>query len=103
MSRENPKCAIFEQLATVARPPGSAWRLEILELLAQTERSVGELAAVGSLTIANASQHLQQPYYQLSHENGGRAAQARLQNFPAQEVYPERKATGLPIEDSIVV
>jgi len=60
MSRQNPKCAIFEQLATVARPPGSAW-LEILELLAQTERSVGELAAVGSLTIANASQHLQQP------------------------------------------
>ncbi|MGH7916308.1 MAG: ArsR/SmtB family transcription factor [Candidatus Binataceae bacterium] len=39
---------------------GSARRLELLELLAQTERSVEQLAGLSGLTIANASQHLQQ-------------------------------------------
>ena len=60
MSSQNPKRAIFEHLANVARALGSARRLEFLELLAQSGRSVEELAALSSLTIANASQHLQQ-------------------------------------------
>jgi rhodanese-related sulfurtransferase/DNA-binding HxlR family transcriptional regulator len=60
MSSENPKRAMFEQFATVARAIGSAHRLELLELLAQTERSVEQLAGLSGLTIANASQHLQQ-------------------------------------------
>jgi DNA-binding transcriptional ArsR family regulator len=60
MSRQNPKLAIFEQFGAVARALGSANRLELLELVAQTERSVEELAALSGLTIANASQHLQQ-------------------------------------------
>jgi len=60
MSSQNPKRAIFEQLAAVSRALGSAHRLEILELLAQTERSVEELAGLTGLAIANASQHLQQ-------------------------------------------
>jgi rhodanese-related sulfurtransferase/predicted transcriptional regulator len=51
---------MFEQLAMVARALGSAHRLELLELLAQTERSVEELAGLTGLSIANASQHLQQ-------------------------------------------
>jgi ArsR family transcriptional regulator len=51
---------MFEHLAAVARSLGSAHRLELLELLAQTERSVEELANLSGLTIANASQHLQQ-------------------------------------------
>jgi len=51
---------MFEQFAAVARTIGSAQRLELLELLAQTERSVEELAGLSGLTIANASQHLQQ-------------------------------------------
>jgi rhodanese-related sulfurtransferase len=51
---------MFEHLAAVARSLGSAHRLELLELLAQTERSVEELAGLSGLTIANASQHLQQ-------------------------------------------
>jgi ArsR family transcriptional regulator len=50
---------MFEQLAGVARSLGSAHRIELLELLAQTERSVEELASLSGLTIANASQHLQ--------------------------------------------
>jgi rhodanese-related sulfurtransferase/DNA-binding transcriptional ArsR family regulator len=60
MSSQNPKRAMFEHLAGVARSLGSARRLELLELLAQTERSVEELAGLSGLTIANASQHLQQ-------------------------------------------
>src|SRR5215471_9888576 len=60
MSSANPKRAMFEHLAAVARTLGSAHRLELLELLAQTERSVEELAGLSGLTIANASQHLQQ-------------------------------------------
>ena len=60
MSSQNPKRAMFEHLAAVARAFGSAHRLELVELLAQTERSVEELADLSGLTIANASQHLQQ-------------------------------------------
>src|SRR5215471_16721733 len=60
MSSHDPERAMFEHLAAVARSLGSAHRLELLELLAQTERSVEELANLSGLTIANASQHLQQ-------------------------------------------
>jgi rhodanese-related sulfurtransferase/predicted transcriptional regulator len=60
MSSQNPKRAMFEQLAAVARTLGSAHRLELVELLAQTERSVEELARLTGLSIANTSQHLQQ-------------------------------------------
>ena len=60
MSSHNAKRAMFETFAAVARALGSAHRLELLELLAQTERSVDELAGLCGLTIANASQHLQQ-------------------------------------------
>jgi rhodanese-related sulfurtransferase/predicted transcriptional regulator len=60
MSSQNPKRTMLEHLAAVARSLGSAHRIELLELLAQTERSVDELAGLSGLTIANASQHLQQ-------------------------------------------
>jgi rhodanese-related sulfurtransferase len=60
MSSQNPKLAIFEHFAAVARSLGSAHRLELLELLAQTERSVEELAGLSGLSAANTSQHLQQ-------------------------------------------
>ena len=61
MSRnQEPKQALFEQLAVVARALGSAVRLEILDLLAQGERSVEELARVADLSVANTSKHLQQ-------------------------------------------
>jgi ArsR family transcriptional regulator len=51
---------MFENVAAIARTLGSAHRLELIELLAQTERSVEDLAGLSGLTIANASQHLQQ-------------------------------------------
>ena len=54
------KQALFTQFATVARALGHAHRLQLLEQLAQGERTVEALAASIDLSIANASQHLQQ-------------------------------------------
>ncbi len=59
MSRQSPKQALFAQFATVAKTLGHAHRLELLEQLAQGERSVEVLADRTGLSIANASQHLQ--------------------------------------------
>ena len=58
MSSRNPKAAVFAGFAEVAKALGHAHRLEILELLAQGERSVEALAERAGLSIANASQHL---------------------------------------------
>jgi rhodanese-related sulfurtransferase/biotin operon repressor len=60
MSSESPKRALFAQFAVVAKALAHAHRLEILEHLAQGERSVEVLADRAGLSIANASQHLQQ-------------------------------------------
>ena len=61
MSRKSgPKQALFEQLARVARALGSAARLELLDYLAQGERSVDSLAGISGLSVANTSKHLQQ-------------------------------------------
>jgi len=59
VSSTGPKQAIYESLAEVAQALGHAHRLELLEHLAQGERSVEELSARASLTFANASRHLQ--------------------------------------------
>lgn len=49
-----------EQFAAVAKALSHANRLELLELLAQGERSVEALANVAGFTVANTSRHLQQ-------------------------------------------
>ncbi|MCF3947948.1 metalloregulator ArsR/SmtB family transcription factor [Acidiphilium sp. AL] len=59
MSSLGPKQRIFASLADIAQAIGHAHRLEILEHLAQGERSVEDLAARIGLTIANTSRHLQ--------------------------------------------
>ncbi|MBG0792474.1 metalloregulator ArsR/SmtB family transcription factor [Methylocystis sp. H62] len=59
MSSQSPKQALFAQFALVAKTLGHAHRLELLEQLAQGERSVEVLAQKTGLSIANASQHLQ--------------------------------------------
>jgi ArsR family transcriptional regulator len=59
MSSKGPKQALFAQFATVARSLGHPARLELLEQLAQGERSVEILADKTGLSVANASQHLQ--------------------------------------------
>jgi ArsR family transcriptional regulator len=58
MSRVGPKQILYGQFAEVAKALGHAHRLEILELLAQYERSVETLAECAGLSVANASQHL---------------------------------------------
>ncbi|HEX5414602.1 MAG TPA: metalloregulator ArsR/SmtB family transcription factor [Chloroflexota bacterium] len=50
---------LFEQFARIGRALGNAHRIELLDVLAQGERPVEQLAAETDLTIANASQHLQ--------------------------------------------
>ena len=60
MSTSSPKLALFTLFAAVAKSLAHAHRLEILEQLAQGERSVEVLADRTGLSIANTSQHLQQ-------------------------------------------
>jgi rhodanese-related sulfurtransferase/DNA-binding transcriptional ArsR family regulator len=57
---KSPKLAIFEQFAEVAKTLGHAHRLDLLEHVAQGERSVETLAQRTGLSVANVSQHLQQ-------------------------------------------
>src|SRR5947207_3828359 len=60
MSRSSPKLTLFTQFAAVAKSLAHAHRLEILEQLAQGERSVEVVAQRTGLSVANTSQHLQQ-------------------------------------------
>ena len=53
------KDQLYEQFARVAKALANPRRLELIDLLAQGERTVEELAVEAGLTIANASQHLQ--------------------------------------------
>ncbi len=59
-SSENPKRLLFRQFAAIAKAVAHEHRLELLEALAQGERSVETLANRAGLSLANASQHLQQ-------------------------------------------
>jgi ArsR family transcriptional regulator len=60
LHKQSPKHQLFEQFAQVAKALSHAHKLELLELLAQGERSVEVLANVAGLTVANTSRHLQQ-------------------------------------------
>lgn len=58
VSSASPKQRLYAQFAVVARALGQGHRLEIVELLAQGERSVDDLARRAGLSVANASQTL---------------------------------------------
>ena len=60
MSSSNFKHDLFTQFAVVGKALSNGNRLELLEFLAQGERSVEDLATVSGLTVANTSRHLQQ-------------------------------------------
>lgn len=60
MSSESPKRLLFRQFAAIAKAVAHEHRLELLEAMAQGERSVEELAERTGLSLANASHHLQQ-------------------------------------------
>lgn len=55
----SPKREVFEQLARIGGALSSGVRLELLELVAQGERSVDQLSTLTGATVANVSQHLQ--------------------------------------------
>ena len=61
MKSSNPdhKTRLYEALGRVALALASASRLQILEFVAQGERSVDALAAMTGLSVANTSKHLQ--------------------------------------------
>jgi len=62
-SNANPrrefKDAAYGQLARIGRALASPKRLELLDLLCQTERTVESLAEEAGMSVANTSQHLQ--------------------------------------------
>lgn len=60
MSTQTFKRELFEQFARIGKALASGLRLEILDLLAQGERSVDSLAHALGQPVANVSQHLQQ-------------------------------------------
>jgi rhodanese-related sulfurtransferase/DNA-binding transcriptional ArsR family regulator len=59
MGSRAAKDALYDGLARVAKALGSGRRTEIVDLLAQGERSVEEIAREIGQSIANTSQHLQ--------------------------------------------
>lgn len=59
MSSSPIKLELLEQFSRIGKALSSPGRLELLELLAQSERRVDTLAALTGMTVANTSQHLQ--------------------------------------------
>lgn len=59
MGDVNLKSALFEQLARVGKGLANGKRLELLDLLAQSERTVDALASAAGLNLTTASAHLQ--------------------------------------------
>jgi len=54
------KDQLFEQFARVGRALANPHRLELIDLLAQGERSVEDLAREAAMSVANTSRHLQE-------------------------------------------
>src|SRR6195256_101498 len=59
MDTRDRKSALFEAIAVMGKAFASATRLELLDLLAQSPRTVEELARASGQSTANTSQHLQ--------------------------------------------
>ncbi len=59
MAVKDYKKSIFEQFARTGKAFSNAHRIELLEILAQGERTVEQLSQTAGLTVANTSQHLQ--------------------------------------------
>lgn len=59
MNKREFKDRVYIELATITKSMANPHRLEIIELLAQGEFSVEQIAEQTNLSVANASQHLQ--------------------------------------------
>ncbi len=53
------KVRLYDQLARISKAIASPHRLELVDLLAQGERTVEELARLSAMSVANTSRHLQ--------------------------------------------
>ena len=60
MSRNSFKHDLFAQFARIGKALSNANRLALVEFIAQGARSVEQLAKISGLSVANASQHLQE-------------------------------------------
>lgn len=58
MEDESPKAALYEGFAQVGKALGNPARIELLDLLAQGERGVEELAAAAGIRLSNTSAQL---------------------------------------------
>jgi rhodanese-related sulfurtransferase/DNA-binding MarR family transcriptional regulator len=58
-SHRDFKDPLFDQFARIGKAIANPHRLELIDLLAQGERRVEDLAGEAALSVANASQHLQ--------------------------------------------
>ncbi len=59
MTGREAKDVLYTQFSRIAKAASNPKRIELLELLAQTERSVEELAAAGGMDFSNTSAQLQ--------------------------------------------
>lgn len=59
MEEDDRRARVFDELAVVGKAFGSAKRLELVELLAQGERTVDALARAAGMGLSTASAHLQ--------------------------------------------
>jgi rhodanese-related sulfurtransferase/DNA-binding transcriptional ArsR family regulator len=59
MDKREFKDKVFSELAKISQALGNAKRLEIVDLLAQGEKTVDKIAASTGMSVANTSQHLQ--------------------------------------------
>lgn len=59
MNKREFKGKVYEELAKITKAMANPHRLEIIELLAQGDYSVEQISIQTSLSVANASQHLQ--------------------------------------------
>ncbi|MCZ8216649.1 MAG: metalloregulator ArsR/SmtB family transcription factor, partial [Cyclobacteriaceae bacterium] len=59
MNKRQFKDKVYSELARITKSMANPLRMEIIELLAQGEFSVEQIAEQTNLPIANASQHLQ--------------------------------------------
>src|SRR5687768_15286435 len=59
MNKREFKDKVYDELARITKALANPHRLEIIELLAQGDYSVEQISIQTSLSVANASQHLQ--------------------------------------------
>lgn len=101
------KRAIYEQFARIGKALSSGTRIELLDLLSQSERTVDELVQETQLSFANVSQHLQvlRRARLVEVRREGLYACYRLADASVFEVFKALRATGerrlLEIQDVV--